>query len=347
MSGDDEILFEVRGQAGIITLNRQKALNAVTLNMVRQMTAHLTAWACDTKVKRVIIQAAPGRAFSAGGDIRAIYDWHRKGDPNLLRFYWEEYRLNRMIKRFPKPYIALIDGIVMGGGVGVSFHGSHRLIGDKALFAMPEVGIGFFPDVGGTYFLPRCSGEVGLYLALTGARIGASDMMWAGLGTHHLPTDSFAGLVDELAIADDLEKVLSEWAMPPHSESQLEDVSDQINEVFCANEMIDIIAVLVGSKTEFARKTAEMLATKSPLSLAVTFAQIRAGQDLDFEAAMALEYRLVSRFVQGPDLYEGIRAVVIDKDGSPQWQPATLGEVTPGQVERYFAPLDQELEFDA
>lgn len=346
MSEEDEVLFEVRGRAGIITLNRQKALNAVTLNMVRRMTAHLTEWATNDNVERVIIQAAEGRAFSAGGDIRAIYDWYEVGSPDLRRFYAEEYRLNRLIKRYPKPYIALIDGIVMGGGVGVSFHGSHRIIGDKALFAMPEVGIGFFPDVGGTYFLPRCPGQVGLYLALSGARIGAGDMMWAGLGTHHVPSDAFEGLAEALAFGEDVEKAIEECPSESNPISEFSLVNGEIYEFFSAEIFSDVLANLAASTTEFGQKTYRTIATKAPLSLAVAFRQVREGQHLDFEAAMALEYRLVNRFIEDHDFFEGIRAVVIDKDGAPKWNPASLTEVADAQVERYFAPLEEELVFD-
>src|SRR3954469_17092683 len=194
-----EILFEGRGAAGIVTLNRPKALNAVTHDMVRALARQLEAWANDAAVTRVIITAAGERAFSAGGDIRALYELGRAGrQAEALTFWRDEYPLNALIKRYPKPYIALIDGIVMGGGVGVSVHGSHRVAGDRYLFAMPEVGIGFFPDVGATWFLPRLPGEIGTWLALTGERLGAADGCAAGTATHRVPSARFAELLDGL-----------------------------------------------------------------------------------------------------------------------------------------------------
>ncbi|VAW13720.1 3-hydroxyisobutyryl-CoA hydrolase [hydrothermal vent metagenome] len=344
-SGEDEVLFHRQDRAGVITLNRPGALNALTLNMVRRMDRVLRDWAGDDAVERVIIQAAPGRAFCAGGDIRAIYDWGRAGDPDLLRFYFEEYRLNRLIKRYPKPYIAMIDGIVMGGGVGVSVHGSHRVVSSESLFAMPETGIGFFPDVGGSYFLPRCPGQSGLFLGLTGTRIKPADMLWAGIATHLVPSAGFDELTAELAGADDVEAVLAARRDTTDPTSNLSTVTDEIDEFFSGENLEAILHGLVASASEFGQKTAHALVSKSPTSLGVVFRQLTEGRALDFEACMKLEFRLVSRFVAGHDLYEGIRAVVIDKDGAPKWRPAKLEEVTPEAVAAYFAPLDEELTF--
>ena len=342
---DEEVLFHRQGRAGVITLNRPKALNALTLNMVRRMDTALRDWANDDTVERVIIQAAPGRAFCAGGDIRAIFDWGRAGDPQLLRFYFEEYRLNRLIKRYPKPYIALIDGIVMGGGVGISVHGSYRVVGTESLFAMPETGIGFFPDVGGSYFLPRCPGQSGLFLGLTGARIKPADMIWTGIATHMVPSTGFGDLAAELAESDDIEAVLAKRRESSNLISKLSSISDEINRLFSGDTLEEILSGLVGTTSEFAQNTASSLVSKSPTSLGVVFRQLTEGRALDFEACMKLEFRLVSRFVAGHDLYEGIRAVVIDKDGAPKWCPAKLEEVTPEAVAAYFAPLDEELTF--
>lgn len=342
---DDEILFERQGRAGVITLNRPKALNALSLNMVRRMVVGLHDWANDDGIERVILRAAPGRAFCAGGDIRAIYNLRKTNDPDLLRFYFEEYRLNRMIKRYPKPYISLIDGIVMGGGVGISIHGSHRVVGENALFSMPETGIGFFPDVGGSYFLPRCPGQSGMFLGLTGARIKSADMKWAGIATHLVSSDGFADLAAELATADDIEAVLAARQVEAKPISKLSAITDEIEKIFSGPTLTDILNRLVATETELAQNTARGLLSKSPTSLAVVFRQLREGRELDFEACMALEYRLVSRFVTGHDLFEGIRAVVIDKDGAPKWDPAKLDAVTAEMVQAYFAPLDEELTF--
>jgi enoyl-CoA hydratase len=203
MTDQPEILFEKRGHAGLITLNRPKALNALTLTMVRLMHPQLAEWARDPEIAHVVVRAAGEKAFCAGGDIRQLNDWGLAGDQRCLDFYREEYRLNTFIKRYPKPYVALIDGIVMGGGVGLSVHGSHRVAGERITFAMPETGIGLFPDVGGTYFLPRLPGSVGTWLALTGARLKQADAAWCGIGTHAVPTESFDDLTQALFAEDD------------------------------------------------------------------------------------------------------------------------------------------------
>src|SRR5215208_5409923 len=210
-----EILFERRGAAGIVTLNRPKALNAVTHAMVRALARQLEAWAQDGAVTRVIITAAPGRAFSAGGDLRALYDLGQAGrQAEALTFWRDEYPLNALIKRYPKPYVALIDGIVMGGGGGVSVHGSHRVAGDRFAFAMPEVGIGFFPDVGATWFLPRTPGELGTWCGLTGDRMKTADAVVAGIATHHVRSERFADLADALCGNVPVEAVLGAFAEP-------------------------------------------------------------------------------------------------------------------------------------
>src|SRR6266699_860265 len=212
----DDILFERRGAAGLVTLNRPQALNAVTHGMVTALTARLAAWAADPAVTRVIIRAAGDRAFSAGGDIRALYELGRAGrQADMLPFWRDEYRLNHLIKHYPKPYVALIDGIVMGGGVGISVHGSHRVAGDKFAFAMPEVGIGFFPDVGATWFLPRLPGRLGIYCALTGERLDGADAVVAGIATHRVPSARFPNLIESLCDADPVEESLAACAQSP------------------------------------------------------------------------------------------------------------------------------------
>ena len=210
-----DILFERRGAAGIVTLNRPKALNAVTLDMVRALVRQLQAWQDDNAVTRVIVTAAGERAFSAGGDIRALYDLGRAGrQDEALTFWREEYPLNALIKRYPKPYVALIDGIAMGGGVGISVHGSHRVAGDRFIFAMPEVGIGFFPDVGATWFLPRMPGQLGTWCALTGDRLKTADAVASGIATHHVRSDRFADLTDALCGNVPVDAVLGAFAEP-------------------------------------------------------------------------------------------------------------------------------------
>ena len=212
MSEEAEVLFEKRGAAAVITLNRPKALNALTLDMVRLIHPKLTEWASDDSVRCVIVEGAGEKAFCAGGDIRALHDWGRSGDPSALAFWREEYRLNTFIKRYPKPYVALMDGINMGGGVGLSVHGSHRVATERLTFAMPETGIGLFPDVGGTWFLPRAPGETGLYLALTGARLKAADAIYAGIADTYVPSARLEILKDRIAGGTALHEALREVA---------------------------------------------------------------------------------------------------------------------------------------
>lgn len=347
MSNDAEILFEKRGCVGLITLNRPQVLNAVTYNMVEQLHPQLKAWEQDDDVALVVIQAAGDKAFSAGGDIRALHDWGKAGDSKVIDFYRDEYRLNQYIKRYPKPYISLMDGINMGGGVGVSIHGSHRVASERIMFAMPETGIGLFPDVGGTYFLPRCPGEVGMYMGLTGARLKTADAVYAGVTDCFIPSEKHATLIGRLAAGEAIDAVLADLQEAPGA-APLAEVRDKIDLHFSKDSLDEIIASLEASDDDWAQKTLETLRTKSPLSLRVTYAQIRTGARLEFEECMALEFRLTNRFMRAPDFYEGVRAVVIEKDQNPQWQPATLDDVTSEMVDKYFASLgDDELEFDS
>ena len=342
--GQAEVLFEVKGRAGVIALNSPATLNAVSLTMVRAMHPQLVAWAADPAVGHVIIRAVGDRAFSAGGDIRALYQWGRAGDETFCAFFHDEYRLNACIKRFPKPYIAIIDGIVMGGGVGVSIHGSHRVAGDRMSFAMPETGIGLFPDVGGTFFLPRLAGESGLYLGLTGTRIRTGDARALGLATHYVPSARHAELFAALCEADDVDDCLGRFAAAA-GETALAAQRPAIDRHFAAATLDGILASLKGDGGAWAQECLATLATKSPTSLRITFHQLRAGRHLGFEAAMRLEYRIASRIFTGHDFFEGIRAVVIDKDLKPAWKPATLDDLSDADVAVYFAPLAKELSF--
>lgn len=346
MSTDPEVLFSTEGCAGLITLNRPQALNALTLGMVHAMHAQLDAWARDDAVAHVIVEAAGGKAFCAGGDIRQLYDWGKTQDARFLDFYRDEYRLNAFIKNYPKPYIALLDGIVMGGGVGVSIHGSHRVGADGVMFAMPETGIGLFPDVGGTYFLPRLPGQAGLYLGLTGTRLKLDDFMHLGLGTHHVPSHNFAALKQQLASNTDCEAVLQGLAIEP-GPAPIASQRTWIDTAFGAGSVEAVLRALdemSGDAAAWAEKTASILRAKSPTSLKLTYRQIREGAGLSFAEAMKLEFRLVNRVILGHDFFEGTRAVVIDKDNAPRWSPASLQQVGNAEIDAYFAPLGaQEL----
>ena len=338
-----DILFARRGAAGIVTLNRPKALNAVTHDMVRALRTQLDAWAKDGAVTRVIVTAAGERAFSAGGDIRALTDLGRAGrQSEALTFWRDEYPLNTMIKRYPKPYVALIDGIVMGGGVGISVHGSHRVAGDRFTFAMPEVGIGFFPDVGATWFLPRMPGELGTWCALTGDRLKTADAVATGIATHHVRSDRFADLTDALCGNVSVDATLAAFAEPA-GEGPVTTRRGAIDRLFAGDRVEDILRALDDAGDEWAAATAATMRIKSPTSLKLALAQVRRGRDWSFEDCMRCEMRIVSRIVYGHDFYEGVRAVIVDKDNTPRWQPAALAEVTESDVERHFAPLDEEL----
>lgn len=346
MMSDEQVVFERRGVAGIITLNRPKALNALTLDMVRLIHPQLEAWAGDDGVGLVVIQGAGERAFCAGGDIRALHDWGRAKDRRVIDFYREEYHLNRLIKTYPKPYVALMDGITMGGGVGLSVHGSRRIATERLIFAMPETGIGLFPDVGGTYFLPRCPGETGMYLGLTGARLTAADALFAGIADDYVPAERLEELIAALAEGMPVaEAVAAVCAIP--GESALAGLQGAIDKVFCAGSVAEIISKLSDQDNEWSAGVVTLLKGKSPLSSRVAYRQIREGAGLPFDACLKLEFRLTNRFMGGHDFYEGVRAVVIDKDQAPAWQPATLDGVTDDMVDAYFADLgDGELNFD-
>ena len=351
MTGD--VLFDRLGRAGRITLNRPQALNALSHEMCRALHAGLAEWARDDAVGLVIIDGAGERAFCAGGDVRALYaDWQAGGDARF-GFYRDEYRLNAFIKRYPKPYVALVDGIVMGGGVGVSIHGSHRVATERTVFAMPETGIGLFPDVGGTYFLPRLPGQIGLFLGLTGHRLKAADCLYAGLAEAAVPSERLPDLVDALGGAADagsVTAILQRFAAPPEPAPQaasLPALRAAIDDCFGESSVERILSELERHDTEFAQITAANLRQKSPTSLKVTLKQLRAGARLGFEDCMRLEYRLACRFMQAQDFFEGVRAVVIDKDNKPAWRPDSLEAVSEEAVAAYFAPLpDGELAFD-
>ena len=321
----DEILFAERGGTGWVTLNRPKALNALTHAMARRLDARLAAWAEDDAIERVVIEGAGTRAFCAGGDIRDLYDVMGRGDDAFFdTFYRDEYRLNHRIHGYPKPYVALLDGVVMGGGVGVSIHGSHRIVTEHTLFAMPETGIGFFPDVGASWFLPRMPGETGVYLGLTGARLGAADALYCGVATHYAPRER---------LMDALDGFSADPGPPPLAEHRA-----AIDRCFAGQSVEAIILALEAEGGDWAAQTRAALAAKSPTSLKVTLRQLRRGAGLSFAEAMTLEFRLSQRFCAMPDFREGIRAVVIDKDRDPKWRPASLAEVSESHIDTYFAP---------
>jgi enoyl-CoA hydratase len=350
MQAEADILFERRGVAGHVILNRPHALNAVSHAMVGALAQKLAEWETDAAVTRVIVTANGGRAFSAGGDLRALHDLGRAGRlEEALDFFRAEYALNTRIKYYRKPYVALIDGIVMGGGVGISVHGSHRVAGDRFGFAMPEVGIGFFPDIGATWFLPRLPGELGTYCALTGERLNAADGVAAGVATHRVASSRFPELTEALCNAVAVDATLGAFVQPAGN-GPVTAERPAVDRLFNQDRVEDVLAALDGETAEhgidapFACTTAALIRTKSPTSLKIALAQMRCGCALDFSECMRTEFRIVSRVMRGHDFYEGIRAVIIDKDQTPRWHPSTLEAVSVDAVERHFAPLARELE---
>jgi enoyl-CoA hydratase len=352
MSEEPEILFERRGAAGLVTLNRPRALNAVTLGMVRALHRQLEDWRVDSAVTRIVVTGAGGRAFSAGGDIRQVYELGKAGRQEEALIYWrEEYALNSIIRRYPKPYISLLDGIVMGGGVGVSIHGSHRVAGDRFLFAMPEVNIGFFPDIGATWFLPRMPGELGTYCALTGERLHADDALASTIATHRVASSRLTSLREGLCengAVDDVLGGFSAKAIDPAIGGVMAH-AHAIDDLFAGDTVEAILARVdaAAASTEegmWAAATAKAIRSRSPTSVKIALAQIRRGRSLSFEECQRMEFRIVSRIVYGHDYYEGVRATIIDKDNTPKWNPASLDDVSAADVERYFAPIENELQ---
>ncbi|MDJ1156940.1 enoyl-CoA hydratase/isomerase family protein [Chelatococcus sp. SYSU_G07232] len=337
-----EISCERKGEAGVILLDRPRALNALTLGMVRAMRQALDAWEKDPLVTRVVIMGAGEKAFCAGGDIRKLHDLGKAGHLDEARAFWgEEYQLNTRIKRYSKPFIALVDGICMGGGVGVSLHGSHRVAGDRFLFAMPEVGIGFFPDVGATYALPRLPGETGTYLALTGERLGAADALALGIVTHVVPSAAFPAVLDALVAGEPVDAALAAHASVPEP-GPLAAERPIIDSCFAAGSVAGVLAKLdeaAAGGAAFAARVAATMRSKSPTSMAIALEQVRRGKTMDFEEAMRTEYRIVCRIAEGHDFYEGVRAVIVDKDQAPKWRPARVEDVTSEAIAAYFAPL--------
>lgn len=334
----NELLSEIKGTIGWITLNRPKALNALSLNIIREMSHLLHQWEGNPAVKAIVIQGAGDKAFCAGGDVKAVYEAKISGDLQTCdTFFREEYTLNTHIHEYKKPYVALIDGIAMGGGLGISINGSHRIVTEKALLAMPETGIGFFPDVGATTFLIQAPGSIGLYLGLTGYRLSPQDALWAKLATHFMPSAKLQDLKHSIEKGTSLEEALSIYGTQPQEKGFLEHHATQIDDHFHKLSLEEIMESLSQDPSPFAQNTLHTLRSKSPTSVAVVFRQLReVGPPLSFRERMKLEFRLSQHFVQGHDFAEGVRAVLVDKDHLPRWKPATLEEANP---QPYFGSL--------
>ncbi|XP_010192506.1 PREDICTED: 3-hydroxyisobutyryl-CoA hydrolase, mitochondrial [Mesitornis unicolor] len=343
-----EVLLEKRGGAGVITLNRPKILNAISFSMIQQIYSQVKTWEQDPETFLIIIKGTGGRAFCAGGDIRALADAGKVGDRLTQDLFRVEYTLNNTIGTCKKPYVALIDGITMGGGVGLSVHGHFRVATEKTLFAMPETSIGLFPDVGGGYFLPRLSGKIGYLLALTGFRLKGRDVLKAGIATHFVESDKLPALEEDLIalkspskenIADLLNSYHMKSKVDQEKEFVLDEHMEKINSLFSANTMEEIVKKLKQDGSPFAIKQLETINKMSPTSLKLTLRQLREGASMSLQEVLTMEYRLSQACMGGHDFYEGVRAVLIDKDHSPRWKPAALEEVSDEFVDNCFKPL--------
>jgi enoyl-CoA hydratase len=335
-----QVIVEQRGGAGIIRLNRPKAINSLTLPMVRILFQALARFEDDPEVSCVVLSGEGERGLCAGGDVRIIHDLGKAGDPQVLDFWREEFPLNYRIARFGKPYVALMDGIVMGGGVGISAHGSHRIVTERTRLAMPETGIGYFPDVGGSWLLPKAPGECGTWLGLTGNAVAATDAIYAGFADYLMPSEGLESLVADLSRAKDIEGI--EAAIAAYAVDAGEGVlalnRDIIDATFRFDTVEEIFAALSARDDAFSRETLEVLQKRSPTSLKLTLKLLRLGREsASLIECLEREFAAGTEILRGHDFYEGVRAALVDKDRNPRWRPARLEEVRAEDLSPYFA----------
>ena len=351
-----EILFEVKDGLGVITLNRPKALNALTHGMILELEKVIPGWEKDPAIKAVVLRGAGDRAFCAGGDVTNLYREGTGKTSGTLRrdFFRDEYIVNRRIYRYAKPWISLIDGIDMGGGVGLSVHGSHSVASEKFLFAMPETTIGLFPDVGGGYFLTRLQGALGTFLALTSHRLKVADAVWAGIVDAHVPSAKMTELQAALGAADlsrsdanrKVDRVIARFAADP-GQPTLPAMMPDIDRCFSAESVAEIEAKLKKHGGEWAGKQLAALLKLSPLAMSITLEQLKRCANRSFEDSMTIEYRMAQHCMKpGHDFFEGVRALLIDKDQKPKWKPPTIDGVTRAMVDEHFKPVANDLFFD-
>lgn len=334
----DEIQYRVIGNLGHITLNRPKALNALTYAMCEKITELLLEWEDNSEIGAVLIDGAGDRAFCAGGDVILLHDSGKAGDSRAEEFWRIEYALNELIHCYSKPYISLIDGFVMGGGVGLSVHGRYRVAGDATVFAMPETGIGYFPDVGGTFFLPRLGMSVGQWLGLTGARLNVGQTCDIGIANLYVPTDKHSDLIEALGMADldgtdsRVNKVLEAFSQIPPAH----DAIPKAIKAFNCGSVPEILLSLDRDNSEWAAKQAKNIRRKSPIAMCVTFEALKRGINMTFRQVMTQELDISLNFLRTQDFYEGIRSQLIDKDRNPNWSHSSVDEVSSAQVEQLF-----------
>ncbi|MFJ4432421.1 enoyl-CoA hydratase/isomerase family protein [Pseudomonas sp. NPDC089395] len=349
-SATAHVLAEVRNQIGHLTLNRPTGLNALTLDMVRSLRQHFDRWAEDPQVLAVVLRGEGPKGFCAGGDIRSLYDSHKAGDTLHEDFFVEEYALDLLIHRYRKPVLVLMDGFTLGGGMGLAQGCDLRIVTERSRLGMPEVGIGYFPDVGGSYFLSRIPGELGTYLGVSGAQIQADDALYCGLADWYLPSDKLAALdegLDRLTFTEqplkDLQNLLAKLGSQTLGDAPLEKLRPAIDHFFALPDPAAIIeqlrAVNLGDSHQWALATADQLESRSPLAMAVTLEMLRRGRHLALEDCFALELHLDRQWFQYGDIIEGVRALIIDKDKQPRWNPPTLAGLQRQRVEQFFEGL--------
>ena len=348
MSETTNVIAETRGAVGHIRLNRPKAINALTLEMIEQIETALNGFETDPAIGLVLITGEGERGLCAGGDIRALYN-HRQENPEWGEaFFRAEYRMNAHIAAYKKPYVALMDGITMGGGIGVSAHGSVRIVTERTRLAMPETGIGFFPDIGATWLLSRGPGEVGTFMGLTGESIGGADAIYAGFADVFVQSKNIPTLIEILAtlnqsakIADIKTKIsiVCERAEAPFAAQQ-----GLIDRCFVYDHIEDILCALRAEKDEFAKKTIDIISQKSPISLKLTLRLLRlARRDKNLQQSLEREFATTHAILRSHDFYEGVRAAVVDKDRNPKWAPATMASVSENLIDEYLAHKSAKL----
>ncbi|MBV6286128.1 enoyl-CoA hydratase/isomerase family protein [Pseudomonas aegrilactucae] len=349
-SVDTPVLAEVRNHIGHLTLNRPAGLNALTLSMVRQLQSALDAWAADPNVRAVVLRGEGPKGFCAGGDIRSLYDSFKAGDSLHRDFFVEEYALDLCIHHYRKPIVALMDGFTLGGGMGLAQGAELRVVTERSRLAMPETGIGYFPDVGGSYFLSRIAGELGIYLGVSGVQIQAADALYCGLADWYVDSARLPALderLDSLKWSDhplkDLQGVLAKLGTQALDNPPLAALRPAIDHFFALPDVGSIMeqlrAVTVADSHDWALKTADLLATRSPLAMAVTLQMLRRGRQLSLEDCFAMELHLDRQWFEHGDLIEGVRALIIDKDKQPRWNPATVAALSRARVDQFFEGL--------
>lgn len=347
---EPEVLFEIWNHVGAITLNRPAALNALSIDMIAELQTLFTRCAQDTKIRTILLRGAGGKAFSAGGDVRALYQSVRHSGSLHEKYFQAEYRLDYSLYSFPKPYIALLDGVAMGGGLGLAQSSRFRVVGERTRVAMPEVNIGLFPDVGASYFLSRLPGALGVYLGLTGARLGAADAIEAGLADFYLAPAAMSTMVDDLSLLEwtadpdaDVLKHLQKYASKDFPAPSLRSLRPVIDAVFSRRSIAEILVSLddiAGNehveRVEWARDTAALMRSRSPTMLSVTLHQLKLARSMNLADCFRMELGMVLQCMQHGDFLEGVRALIIDKDNAPRWHPGNLDAVSSESVAAFF-----------